>query len=60
MTCKTNWADLKIKLLSTHSTSVIPLLLKIRLELGILVLDKCLGDIRETDESDYGADIAKP
>jgi hypothetical protein len=36
------------------------MLLKIRLELVILILDKGLGDIWETDESNYGASVTKP
>lgn len=45
-------------LLSTHSTSVVAILLKKLLELAVLLLDEVLGDIGEAKEGDNSAQVA--
>jgi hypothetical protein len=45
-------------LLRTHRACVVTVLLKIRLELGVLLLDEVLADIGEASEGDNSAKVA--
>lgn len=56
-------ADLKIEtvlLLSTHGAGVVSLLLQVRLELRILILDEGLRDVRQAGQRQDRADVAEP